>query len=125
MITIERQQTAWWAFAPATLAVAGVLAITWPTPPPVDTSPRVPFAEVNDIVARRCRQCHSSAPTDDVFHSPPNGLMFESPATIAAYASKIRLRVVEARTMPLANKTGITEEEREIVRRWIDQGAHL
>ncbi|MBX7191032.1 MAG: urate hydroxylase PuuD [Sandaracinaceae bacterium] len=124
MITIERQQTAWWAFAPATAAFAMVVFVTWPAPRPEVSGPPVAFAEANDILARRCRQCHSATPTDDVFHSAPNGVMFDSPASIVAYAPRIRLRACEARTMPLANKTEMTDEERETLQRWIDQGAH-
>ncbi len=124
MITIERKQTAYWAFAPAGLGFVALLAATWPTPPPVDTSPRVTFAEANDIITRRCRQCHSATPTDAVFTSPPNGVTFDTPASVVAYAARMRLRVVEARSMPLANQTDMTDEEREVLRRWIDQGAH-
>lgn len=124
MITIERHQTAYWAFAPAVLGVVGVVAITWPTPPPVDTSPPVAFAEANDIITRRCRRCHSQTPTDEVWRSPPVGVTFDTPQSIIAYAPRIRLRAVEAQTMPLGNATGMTPEEREILRRWIDQGAH-
>lgn len=128
MITIERKQTAWWAFGTAGAGLAAAVAITWPVPPPVDTSPPVSFAEANDVIVRRCRQCHSATPTDAVFHAPPNGVIFDSPDTVVAMAARIRFRVVEARTMPFAAATGpaaeMTDEEREVLRRWIDQGAH-
>lgn len=128
MITIERKQTAHWAFGTAGAGLVAALAITWPVPPPVDTTPPVSFAEANDVIVRRCRQCHSATPTDSIFHSPPNGLTFDSPDSVIAMAPRIRFRVVEARTMPFAAATGpaaeMTEEERELLRRWIDQGAH-
>ena len=125
MITIERKQTAWWAFAPAVLGLGGAIFLAMPHPPPPDHTPPVAFAQVSDILTHRCRQCHSSTPTDDTFHAPPNGVTFDSPDSVAALAPRIRLRVVEAQSMPFANKTNMTEGEREIVRRWIDQGAHL
>jgi len=125
MITIERKQTAWWAFAPATLGVAAAVFITMPTPRPPPSGPPVTFAEANDILTRRCRTCHSATPTDDVFHSPPSGVTFDTPASIQAYAPRILLRAVEAQTMPLGNKTQITDEERETLGRWIDQGASI
>jgi uncharacterized membrane protein len=34
----------------------------------------------------------------------------------------IRERVVIARTMPLGNKTRMTDEERDLVSRWLDEG---
>jgi uncharacterized membrane protein len=52
-------------------------------------------------------------------------VVFETPAAIVAYAPRIRLRACEARTMPLANKTEMTDGERETLQRWIDQGARL
>ncbi|MDQ3034087.1 MAG: urate hydroxylase PuuD [Myxococcota bacterium] len=125
MITVERKQTAWWAFAPALGGMIGLVALTMPAERPVDTGPPVAFAEANDIITRRCRSCHSATPTDDVFHTAPNGVTFDTPASVQAYAPRMRLRAVEARTMPLANKTEMTEDERETLRRWIDQGARL
>jgi uncharacterized membrane protein len=34
-------------------------------------------------------------------------------------------RVVISKTMPQNNKTNITQEERDVIRCWIDQGASL
>ena len=48
---------------------------------------------------------------------------FEDPAHIVRYASRIRERVVTTRTMPLGNMTGMTEEERLVLARWIGHGA--
>jgi uncharacterized membrane protein len=36
---------------------------------------------------------------------------------------KIMLRAVNTQSMPQGNKTGMTVEEREIIGRWIAQGA--
>lgn len=49
--------------------------------------------------------------------------MFDSPELIQRLAPRIKERVVLQKTMPLANKTGITESEREKLGRWVDQGA--
>lgn len=125
MITIEKQPTAGWAFAPALGGLVALIALTAPKAIAPDTSAPVAFTDVNDIVARRCRSCHSATPTDDVFRSPPNGVSFDVPDTFKAMAPRVRQRVIEARTMPLANKTNMTDEERTILRRWIDQGARL
>jgi uncharacterized membrane protein len=51
--------------------------------------------------------------------------MFDAPEKVQAMADKIRFRVVETKTMPMANKTGITEEERALLGRWIAQGAKI
>jgi uncharacterized membrane protein len=125
MITFDRSKPAYWAFAPAVIGLGVVIAITMPHPPPPDTSPRVHFAEMSDILSRRCRQCHSSTPSDPLYPSPPNGIAFDRPDTVVALAPRIRMQVVEVRAMPLGNRTEMTDREREIMRRWIDQGAHV
>lgn len=83
------------------------------------------FAEVRHVIDRRCGSCHSSAPSDDVFRSAPLGVKFDSPAEIQRYAPRIFERAVKNRTMPLANKTRMSEREREIIRQWVEGGANL
>jgi uncharacterized membrane protein len=39
------------------------------------------------------------------------------------HAARINERAVVTRTMPPANKTGITDDERAIIGRWIAAGA--
>jgi uncharacterized membrane protein len=51
--------------------------------------------------------------------------MFDTPEKIKSLVTRIRFRAVESKTMPLANKTGMTEDERVLLGRWIDQGAKL
>jgi uncharacterized membrane protein len=51
--------------------------------------------------------------------------MFDEPEKIKALSDRIRFRAVETKTMPLVNKTGITDEERITLGRWIDQGAKI
>jgi uncharacterized membrane protein len=44
---------------------------------------------------------------------------------IQAMADKIMTRAVRTKTMPQGNKTGMTEEERTVLKRWILQGAEI
>ena len=83
------------------------------------------FAEVDAVVHTRCIQCHSAHPTDDTWKVAPNGIMMDTPAQIRGLAPRIKERAVVTRTMPLGNKTGCTDQERELLRTWIDQGANL
>lgn len=85
----------------------------------------VEFGEVNAIFQSRCVQCHSANPTDDQWRAAPNGVMYDTPEQIANMADKIMTRTVRTHTMPQGNKTKMTEEEREIVGRWILQGAKI
>jgi uncharacterized membrane protein len=51
--------------------------------------------------------------------------MFDTPQEIQKHADRILVRAVQTKTMPQGNKTGITEEERELIGMWIEQGAKL
>ncbi len=81
------------------------------------------FAQVNEIIQKRCASCHSANPTDDVVKAAPNGIMFDNKETILKLAERINQRAVITKTMPQANKTGITQEERDAIACWIENGA--
>ena len=51
--------------------------------------------------------------------------MYDTPEQIKRMADKILIRAVQTKTMPQGNKTNMTEEERELVGVWIEQGANL
>jgi len=85
----------------------------------------VPFAQIYPIIQERCVTCHSAQPTDPVWTSPPNGVMYDTPQQIVAKADLIMQRVVITKTMPQNNQTNITPEERDLIRCWINQGASI
>jgi uncharacterized membrane protein len=84
-----------------------------------------PFAEVRVVIARRCAPCHSAAPTYPGIATAPAGVAFDTPQQMHAKADRILDRAVTTRTMPLANLTGITDAERDLLRRWVETGAPL
>lgn len=91
----------------------------------IDAAIPATFDEANDVIQARCVQCHSADPTDDQWTVAPNGVMYDTPEQIKAMADKIMTRAVRTNTMPQGNKTGMTEEERIILKRWILQGAKI
>lgn len=46
--------------------------------------------------------------------------MFDTPELIESYADRIKVMAVDSKTMPLANKTGMTDEERSMLGKWLD-----
>jgi uncharacterized membrane protein len=82
----------------------------------------VSFAEVKQVIDRRCAACHSAHPSDLSFGVAPGGVRYDTPEQIVSYAARIRERAVITRTMPPGNKTRITEEERALLGRWVQQG---
>ena len=85
----------------------------------------VTFADARHVIDRRCASCHSMQPSDSSFGGAPAGIAFDMPAQIQLHAARIRERAVVTRTMPPANKTHITDRERAILGRWIEQGARV
>ncbi|HEX8210989.1 MAG TPA: urate hydroxylase PuuD [Longimicrobium sp.] len=84
---------------------------------------RANFAQANAVIQKRCTVCHSASPADRTFGAAPAGVAFDTPEQILARVDRIRVRAVETATMPPANKTFMTPEERALLGRWIAQGA--
>lgn len=126
IVRMKNQPGTWW-LAPVLVALVAAIALTAPKDDKATatTGPHVPFAEVRGILATRCQPCHSAHPTDDTFKTAPNGVMFDAPGQLKPWLDAIKVRVVATKTMPLANKTAMTDAERAVIGTWIDQGAPL
>ncbi|HFC30640.1 MAG TPA: hypothetical protein ENJ44_06320 [Oceanospirillales bacterium] len=120
----EKNQQSVWVMPIAILILLSTVFITAPQPVG-GTCDEIGFTEVYTIFQKRCVSCHSSSPTDDVWTAPPNGVTYDTPQDIQKLADKIMQRVVITKTMPQNNKTGITPEERDAIRCWIEQGAKI
>jgi uncharacterized membrane protein len=85
--------------------------------------PRVSFAAARAVLSERCVPCHSANPTIVSSPLPPPSVRFDTAEEIRQFASRIETRAVVSRSMPLANKTQITDEERDLLGRWFAEGA--
>ena len=116
------------------LTVATGLAVLFVAGRPVSGAPRpgsgagddsipaqVAFEDARSIVDRRCSACHSVTPSITEFGPAPGGVSFDDPRQIRALAERIRARAVDTRTMPLGNRTNMTDRERAMLGRWVDQ----
>jgi uncharacterized membrane protein len=96
------------------------------SPRPVDSQSYAPsrvtpsLKTTQEIISRRCLACHSINPTDQDFPVAPAGITFDTPELIEAYADRIKARAVVSKTMPLRNKTDITNEERVLLGKWLE-----
>lgn len=110
---------------PASIVVLIALAIVSHPKPQVaaEHAPLVTFSSVKGIMERRCNSCHSEKPTDDIFTLAPAGVTFDRPEQIKNFAARIYVRAVEQKTMPLGNKTQMSDDERDVIGTWIQQGA--
>jgi uncharacterized membrane protein len=114
------------------LTIAGTVLLLWATleyqRSPVQTLVAGPpmtvtFDDARRVIDRRCAACHSATPSDLTFGAAPAGVTFDTPEQILARVPRINERAVVTRTMPPANKTNITEAERQLLGQWIAQGA--
>nr|VFJ71662.1 MAG: Uncharacterized membrane protein [Candidatus Kentron sp. FW] len=73
------------------------------------------------IVDRHCTECHSATPRSNTFVAPPNGLILDDLTVVKATKDRIYNRAIIAKDMPLANATGMSDEERAIFGQWLEQ----
>jgi uncharacterized membrane protein len=118
-------RTVWWIPASAALAVLAIAIAIRPDDAEPAGGAAVPIGEVVAIVEQRCAVCHSMTPTNPSFSSPPAGIAFDTPEQIQARAAAIEEQAVRTRAMPLGNVTEMTDAERELLGRWIAQGAKV
>lgn len=125
-----------WLLAPAAV---GLAALVFSTMPPktdfiltVDQATlnahavlglknKIEYSEVDTVIRARCIACHSSSNSDDIYTTAPHGIMFESEEQFRARADAVNLHVVLAKSMPLGNKTKMTEDERKLISEWLRQ----
>jgi uncharacterized membrane protein len=108
-----------WEFVPVVLVLIG--AVVWlDAPKSSDVAPSVdavPFSAVQQIVAARCVMCHNAAVAN-------KNVRLDSPQAIVEHARDIEQQAVVLKVMPFGNATGITDEERAALGRWVRAGAH-
>lgn len=116
-----------WALVPAVAALGAAIFLSLPRSAAARTDGGAgpAFADVRAVINQRCLPCHSAYQTDRSAGPAPAGVTFDTPESIARLAERIRVRAVETETMPLANKTNMTADERALLARWISAGAPL
>ncbi len=120
----EKGQQARWMIPFAAIALIALVIVTAPhSSLNSGNKSAVTFAQVQPIIKIRCQTCHSKSPTDEIQKIAPNGVQFDTPDEIKKHADRILFRAVQTRTMPQGNKTGITDDERNLIGRWIEGGA--
>lgn len=85
----------------------------------------VSYAEARTVVDHRCIECHSARPANKAFAFAPRGVRLDTALEMQQYAGRIEASVAVDRTMPLANMTGMTDKERRVLDRWVQNGAKI
>jgi len=121
----EKGQLSVWVMPISVLLLLSVAFVTAPTKPNYeDCREIVSFTKIQTIVNNRCTTCHSSNPTDAIWKVAPNGVKYDTAEQIYNLKDNIFQRVVVVKNMPFNNnQTGMTQEERDMINCWINQGA--
>ena len=109
-------------------AVAGMLVLAWfssQTGAPAGGGEPVAFTQVRAIINQHCVSCHSVAPTDENFKTAPKNVKFDTPGEIRTNALRIKAQAAVSRAMPLGNVTEMEDVERDLIARWVNQGAPI
>lgn len=97
-----------------------------PAAAPAEAAPAqasIDFDKVHGVIQERCAVCHSAKPTSPLFSTAPAGVMFDTPQQIQQLAPRIQAQAVASQIMPLGNITQMTQQERDLIGTWINQGA--
>ena len=121
----EKGKLSVWVMPIAVVILFAMAFLTAPQPAKYSScEEEVTFVEVQTIIQNRCVTCHSANPTDELWKVPPNGVKYDTPDQIYNLKDKIFQRVVVSKNMPFNNnQTGMTQEERDMINCWINQGA--
>ncbi len=104
----------WGAAAAGVVLVAGLIVALAPAPSatPAAQAP-VTMQQVQAVIEQRCVMCHNAQVSN-------KNVQLHTEALVRQHQQQILQQAVIARTMPLNNATGITEAERDLLRRWAD-----
>jgi len=116
-------RTVWAIPISAVIAIAVLAILIRPQNESSAGTSAVPFATVQKIVDQRCTACHSQHPT--LVSEAPLGLKLDTAQEIQRYAPDVKGMAVDSAAMPLGNVTKMTKAERQLLGRWIDQGAKI
>jgi uncharacterized membrane protein len=109
-----------WVLPTAAMALITAIYVTAPQPRAVAAGPAVSDVEALTITAKHCVMCHSRHPAHPAFKEPPKNVALDNIAEMRRFASQIYMQTVQNRAMPLGNQTGMTEDERDVLGRWVN-----
>jgi uncharacterized membrane protein len=79
----------------------------------------VNFFEVKQVLDLRCLSCHAEKPSFQGLSEAPKGVKLDTPERIQAQRLQIHQQTVLSKAMPPGNLTGMTEDERALLDRWV------
>jgi uncharacterized membrane protein len=109
-----------WVLPVSLLLLLGLIIAMRPPPPAeIEMGSTYPATiEVMSLVEVHCTTCHSRQPSHPGFAGAPLGIILEDERSLEMLAERVYQVTVVTQSMPLANATGMTEQEREQIAKW-------
>ena len=76
------------------------------------------YLKVAKIIENRCYQCHGA-------QVQMKNVRLDSPVLVKQHAQSVYQQVVVTKLMPMNNSTGMTDEERVLIKLWFEAGAKI
>lgn len=121
---VEERRTPWEHAIAGVVLLCGLVVALMPARPSASEAAAVAaaatgpagYAEVRSILDQRCVACHNAElhQKNVALHTAP---------LVQQHAQNVFQQAVVLKAMPLNNATGITDAERETIRRWYEGGA--
>ena len=107
----------------AFLAILLIAYLSWRPEDPSLAEREIPSAaDVLAISQARCVSCHAARPVDPDLDKAAGGVLLETVADLRRHSARVLKQSVMSNAMPLGNKTGMTEAERQAWGLWIRSG---
>jgi len=109
-----------WVLPTSLLLLAGLVFAMRPAAVPevTDTAGVPTSAQALQVMQARCVTCHATRPSHPGFTAAPMGITLDDVSALNGNDDRVYQTVVISRVMPLANTTGMTDEERDLIARW-------
>ena len=75
--------------------------------------------EALTISQKHCVMCHAVKPTHESFSEAPKKISLETVGDLRKYATAIYAQTVQTKAIPLGNASGMTDDERSALGRWL------
>ena len=108
-----------WALPAAAMALLAAIYVTAPQARTAAAGAPVTDSQALAITTKHCTMCHAKAPSHPAFREPPKNVSLETIAEMRRWGKLIVAQTVQNRAMPMGNQTGMTDEEREMLGRWV------
>jgi uncharacterized membrane protein len=109
-----------WVLPISAMALITAIYVTAPQSRTVADGPAVTDMEALTITAKHCAMCHSRHPSHPAFKEPPKNVALDNIPEMRRFAQQIYMQTVQNRAMPLGNQTGMSEDERNALGRWVN-----